>query len=344
LAFTRGDYWAEFERVAVEPDNATDVPEPEERSEYGDYNPDSIKAIQATRLEFEMDFDDLLAAFRNEDIGRREWAQRARTMLRKYGVMAYRDGLNDGGVVIASDAKMGEDDQVTVNGMLAEQSQYVTELGRVLKENGISDGQADSKAVMWFKKSIKPFYQAGRLSAAKNAPFLWIHNPLKRNCPTCLKASGQVHRLRDWHRRGILPQAEILICRGFRCGCTLQNAAGTKARGRLDRIPLYAGKTDEHDHDEGEPMAAKPDGLPATIWNEMDRVLGRRIEAIADDNGLYTLTLREEENYYRSEVGDDSQAEVQKGLHMLDERMTMDSYELPGDERMIVRFRVEEVG
>jgi len=198
------------------------------------------KAIQATRLDFETDFEDVLAAARDGALDRRAWANRTRTLLRKYGERAYKDGLNDGGVQVAPDDPLDDDDQADLNRLLAEQSAYVTELGRVVfdKAKAVSDGQAAVKPGMWFNKSIMPIYEAGRLSADKNGMYEWVLGKTEEHCSTCLAASGQRHRLRDWHRRGIIPRSDQLECRGFHCDCQLVRTT-ERARGDLNRIPLY---------------------------------------------------------------------------------------------------------
>lgn len=299
------------------------------------------KAIQATRLDFEADFEDLLVAFRDKDVDRRTWANRLRTLLTKCGEKAYRDGLTDGGVVLEEDEALEDDDRADLNRLLAEQSKYVTNLGALLKDKGISDGQAGEKPAMWFNKSIMPIYQAGRVSADKNGMALWVLNPLKKNCPTCKAASGQVHRWKDWYRKNILPQSDSLVCRGFFCGCKLVPAEG-RAVGRLDRIPLNAGKadTDEHTHDEGDPMAKRPDSFPLAIWAEIDRVLGRRVigmdEITQGGQTVYVMTLREEAGYY---AGVDDEL-AQLGLKLFDERLRLVKREQPSDTDLRLHFTV----
>ena len=194
-----------------------------------------LKAIQATRLDFEMDFEDLLAAARNGDVNRRTWAFRMRTLLRKYGTRAYRDGLADGGVLLDDSEPLDDDDTATVNAMLAEQSKYVTELGKVLfKEGGVTDGQANQKPAMWFNKSIMPFYQRGRGSADRNGLYEWVLGLTEEHCGDCSKLSGQRHRMRHWAKKGLLPQSDRLECGGFNCDCKLVRVQG-KARGRFLR-------------------------------------------------------------------------------------------------------------
>jgi hypothetical protein len=193
-----------------------------------------MKAIQATRLDFEAEFETLLTAGRDGHVDRREWASRTRTLLRKYGEKAYRDGLADGGVTYGEDEPLDPDDRSTLGGLLATQSQYVTELGRVLfrTESGVSEGQAAVKPGLWFNKSVLPLYQAGRLSADKNGMYLFVLGDTEKHCKDCLRLSGQIHRHKDWGRRNLIPPTEATECKGYLCDCRLVKTT-ERARGRF---------------------------------------------------------------------------------------------------------------
>jgi HK97 family phage portal protein len=293
-----------------------------------------LKAIQATRLDFEGEFADLLTAARAGDVNRRRWALRARTLLRKYGESAYRDGLNDGGVPIASGEPLPEEDQIELSMLLQSQSQYVTELGRVLfKGDGVSDAQAGVKPELWFNKSILPIYQAARASADRNGMYLWIYNPLKDNCGTCTKANGQVHRLRDWHRSGVLPKSPTLECKGFHCGCTLQRVQ-VPATGRLSAIPRA--KADESDGEDAD-MLSLPDDFPPDVADGLHQIAKHLASLEATEDG-YTMRLqpvRNPEIYLAL-----TEADVQQGLTLMSERLQLVGHELDGND-LIVRFTIE---
>jgi phage portal protein BeeE len=180
-----------------------------------------IKTIQATRLDFEGDFDELLKRARAEKMGRVQWASAMRTILRRYGLKAYMDGMADGGV----EDEPTEDDRITINELVANQSGYVTELGNVLyKGDGISDEYADVKAAMWFNKSVQPLYQAGLESAAINSLFEWAYGDTE-HCEDCQRLNGQRHRLKGW-KANFVPQGDTLSCQGFNCKCRLVMVRG----------------------------------------------------------------------------------------------------------------------
>lgn len=187
----------------------------------------AIKAIQATRLDFEGDFEELLRRARDGSMQRVQWASAVRTMMRHNGRKAFVDGLEDGGI---SEPELSEEDTITINSLLQEQSQFVTALGKLLfKEDGVSDPQAVQKPAMWFNKAIMPLYQAGLASADKNGLYEWAVGNTE-HCDTCLRLDGQRHRMRDYMRKGLMPQSDLLDCKGYNCECRLVRVFG-KVRG-----------------------------------------------------------------------------------------------------------------
>jgi len=187
----------------------------------------AVKAIAATQLEFEMEFGDLLARVQNDKTDRRTFSASLRYFLNKFGKQAYLDGLQDGGV---QTDELDDEDRGKIAEMLAEQSQYVSELGSVLfKGDGITDIEAANKPTMWWNKSVLPMYQAGLVSADRNGLYEWVYGDAE-HCDTCLKLNGQRHRLRDYQRKGLLPKSGDLDCGGYNCKCQIVKVVG-KARG-----------------------------------------------------------------------------------------------------------------
>lgn len=186
-------------------------------------NSTSQKDIQSTRLDFEGDFDALVESARGDDVSRRRFGTIARDLLRKYGDLAYRDGMKAGGV----ETDLDETDKLQYATLLAQQSVYVTNLGDALfKGSGISNAQAANKSELWFNKSIQPFYQAGLASADNNGLYEWLLGRTEKHCTTCLKMNGQKHRLKAYVSKGILPQSDALDCGGWNCDCKLKKTNG----------------------------------------------------------------------------------------------------------------------
>ena len=169
-------------------------------------------------LNFTADFEDLLAGARDDDFGRRRFGLVLRDLIRKYGREAYLDGMKDGGVDTAR--VLDGDDQAAYRALLAEQSKFVTGLGKVLyREDGITNAQADLKADLWFNKSILPFYDEGRVSADANGTYEFTGDDGAESCVTCQRLKGQRHRMKDWARKGLRPRVDTSAfeCGGWMC-------------------------------------------------------------------------------------------------------------------------------
>lgn len=188
----------------------------------------SIKSIQGTRLLFEDAFTDLLTKGLEGTVTRRQWTGRLRSLLELNIYRAYLDGLKDGGI----DDDPTEDDTATINKLIKEQGQYISGLADALfkdEDTVISEAAAEQKPAMWFNKSVYPAYQAGLAAADANGLYEWVYGD-REHCDDCRKLNGQRHRLKDYHRKGILPKSSDLKCKGFNCGCNLVRTGG-KARG-----------------------------------------------------------------------------------------------------------------
>lgn len=193
----------------------------------------SYKAIQATRLDFERDFEDLLSAARAEQMDRRRFAIVLRALLKRYGMQAYKDGLADGGVEVDDEAGLDEDSLAEINLLLAKQSEFVTDIGAVIFHgDGLSDAQAQQKVDTWFNGSIRPFYNAGLTNADANGMYEAVPGKTVEHCDDCPRLWGQRHRLKHWAQRNLLlgTVGQATQCEGWECDCDLIRTKG-KARG-----------------------------------------------------------------------------------------------------------------
>jgi hypothetical protein len=206
----------------AEPD--ADAPVRDEDEQAGE------RAIQATRLEFEDRFADILAEARGGTLPRRRFGIILRGLIQRTGTQAYVDGLQDGGV---ADGTPDDDDLARITLLVADQRQYINDLARQIYDKGISDAQAAGKPTMWYGGSIQPFYDAGRLSADRNGNYVWILGPTEEHCDDCPRLNNQVHRLKSWAGRNLLAgtPGQNTECGGWRCECQLKRT-DERARGR----------------------------------------------------------------------------------------------------------------
>lgn len=195
-----------------------------------DYDTRVIKAIQATRLDFENTFDDLLMSAMREEIDRRKWGIRVRALIAKSCQKAYRDGLGAGGV----DSEPDDAEQEAIASHVTTQSQYVTHFGDVLFKDGITPSEAMGKGQIWYNKSVYPMYLDGFQSAKRNQMMEFYGEDGLESCIDCkrLKRLPDRHRLKDWARKLLRPVVDghNYECGGWQCKHQLRPVSG-KAQG-----------------------------------------------------------------------------------------------------------------
>jgi hypothetical protein len=189
------------------------------------------KAFQVTRDNFVTNFADLIrAAIAGDSPDRRRFGIQARGLLRRHGLEAFRDGLEEGGV---QDRELGDDDFDTFSTWLAEQSMFVTELSqRIYKEDASPD--PERSAEMWGNKSLQRSFDLGLASADRNGLYEFVGTIDENSCRHCRLLDGQRHRLRDWIRTNWIAKSDRLECGGFNCKHSMVRIEG-KARGRFPR-------------------------------------------------------------------------------------------------------------
>lgn len=149
------------------------------------------------------------------------------------GVKAYNDGVRDGGFDpnnLDADAQARRDRQVTE--WLALQNPYVNNLVDEISDGNVSREAMKSRSDMWVSKSLRTIYYTGLHQAAGEQVYGWRLGRTEEHCQTCLTASNQAHKLKDWLDAGIYPGSHSLKCKGYRCDCRFQKSDG-RARGRL---------------------------------------------------------------------------------------------------------------
>lgn len=201
-----------------------------------------IKAIQATRVDFENAFEDVLNEARAGNLTRTRWASITRQLIRTFGARAFRDALTESGI----DDDPDESEQDTIAALIQDQSQYVTALGAKLfkDEDSISDDMAAQKPAMWFNGSIQPFYAAGKLSADGNAMHTWVLGGAENHCDDCPKLNGKRARYKTWYRKNLIAGTvgQATQCQGWECDCKLLPAAGKSSADVLSFDDLISGK------------------------------------------------------------------------------------------------------
>jgi hypothetical protein len=162
-------------------------------------------------------------------LDRRGFGIAMRSVLKRYGEEAYKDGLRQGGVTVDM---LDPDDKAAYMRTFMGQAGYIGGLADdVYTAKTITAENAQSRAILW-GKSLQAFNDEGLYSADKNGMFVWRRGLTSDSCATCVRMDGQVHRLKTFKKRGIMPKSSTLRCKGFRCLCSLERTT-EKARGRF---------------------------------------------------------------------------------------------------------------
>lgn len=176
------------------------------------------KAYGTTRADFVTEFAELIDSAKEGILPRRSAYVALRSQLRNNGVAIYLDGLRKGGVEASAP---DEDGQTALATWLAEQSTYLRSFVDSLFDNPDSVNAA-YKANEWANGSLDEMYYTGLAHAAPNKRFKWVYDPAKEHCDTCRQLHGQIHRMKDFSRYGLVPRSKKLICYGVNCGCKLE--------------------------------------------------------------------------------------------------------------------------
>jgi hypothetical protein len=181
-------------------------------------------------------FSDGFAEFvrNSQDLGRGTLRAAMRNELNEQGTIAYNQGLRDGGEdPETADAITKADRRRTVAEWVAEQNPYVNKfVDDVLA--GIDDAELVRRSELWANKSLRAIYYAGLADAAGDQLRMWVYDPEKEHCDTCLMLNGQIHPIREFMAQGYYPGSSALACGGFFCGCKWEKVPdGTLPRGAM---------------------------------------------------------------------------------------------------------------
>lgn len=177
-----------------------------------------------TASAFASDFADFASSNSQSDTSAAVLRALLRNKLRISGLHAYEDGLREGGV---NPTDVSPDDRANaVATWMAAQSPYVDNFVNELKASGLSAPQVTIRADMWVNKSLRTIYNAGLADANNNQMYQWQLGATEQHCQTCLALNGQVHKMKDYVKAGLLPGSSALACKGYNCDCHLVPVSG----------------------------------------------------------------------------------------------------------------------
>lgn len=206
------------------------------------------KEIRVNRREFRSAFRQIVQDQRDGVLSEAMVRTALRGDVFLYGERAYLDGLREAGNLTPDTVEEGQE---FLAKWRADQRQNIRRFASELVSKGLTDTQLDERATLWVNMSIDPAYYEGLADGNRNQRYLWVYDPTKENCVTCLRLNGQIHRMKDYTSRGLIPRSRALVCGGWNCGCQLM-PTDQPARGRFRSVRYVRGRrSHQHRHTHG---------------------------------------------------------------------------------------------
>lgn len=184
------------------------------------------KAYADTRAAFVAEMVRIIGEGQKNVVSRAKFGGSMRSALRRFGLVAFRDGMNSEQYDPES---FSAAELAAFRAWQADVSQYITGLGdELFKQAGITPDQVELRANMWADKSLREIFYKGAYFGAPNRLKKWVRDPAKDSCVTCVDRDGEIRAYSAWEQAG-LPGSSVLACHGFFCGCHLLNADGSKS-------------------------------------------------------------------------------------------------------------------
>jgi HK97 family phage portal protein/2'-5' RNA ligase len=178
----------------------------------------ALKAYATTRANFVDEAFTIIRAAQADESTRGQFASRLRALLRRYGLIALRDGMNEVGYDPES---LGEKELAAFRTWQARQSDYVTHFGAEIFKQGITEAETRQRAEMWASMSLEDIRQWGLLLGDKERPIKWVLGNTEKHCADCLRLNGQVHTMQEWLDSGYTPTSGKTECKSYNCDCRL---------------------------------------------------------------------------------------------------------------------------
>jgi hypothetical protein len=151
--------------------------------------------------------------------------------LRKEGKDTYLDGVRRTG---KRNVKFDERGENKLASWLIKQRPLVARYVADVQSGKYTDKQLQQKGLQWVNGSLSTMLYEG-MSVAPRQMWRWVTNFAKENCITCLRLHGQVHQMKTYTSRGLVPKSVRLVCHGDFCGCRLVKDDGP-AKGRIRAV------------------------------------------------------------------------------------------------------------
>ena len=168
-----------------------------------------------------------------------EFMDAMESVLTRYLLAAWLTGFAVCGL---EEEDMNSDEITARSDWIKGQFAYVWGLGEWIEEHSKANGfkleQSIQRAAVWEARWDEG-YMLGKTAGCRDAKAIWTLGS-SEHCTSCLKLSGKVKRMSFWNSHGILPRvaaASYLMCRGYKCQCSLELTDKPMSKGPLPSLP-----------------------------------------------------------------------------------------------------------
>lgn len=181
----------------------------------------ALKAYGDTKRGF---YDAVLAIIRPaqaDESTRSQFGARMRSALTRWGLIAFRDGMNEGRYDPESFSK---EELAVFRAWQTAQSAYVKDFGAEIFKAGITETEVSTRAQMWTNMSLDQIHQSGRTLATPDQRAVYRIGSTNEHCADCKYLDGKIATRKDWETSGWQPRSgvpERHACGQFHCECGL---------------------------------------------------------------------------------------------------------------------------
>lgn len=178
------------------------------------------KAYADTRQAFVDEMIRVIGEGQRSEVSRAKFGGQMRSIVRRAGLQAMRDGMNEVGYDPES---FSMEELAAFRSWQETQSAFVGNLGAELfKQGGITEGEVAIRANMWASMTLESARELGLTLGKPNQHMEWELGQTEKHCIDCLRLAGQVHTMQEWLDSGYTPTSGKTDCKSFNCDCKLK--------------------------------------------------------------------------------------------------------------------------
>lgn len=181
------------------------------------YRITALRSYTDTRAAFIAELLRLIGDAQKDDISRSKFAGQMRSVLRRYGLQALRDGMNSVGYDPES---LSKEETGVFRAWQERQSKYVSHFAAEIFKQGITESEVSIRANMWADVSLEEIRFIGVALGDGESLHEWFLGQGEiDHCEDCPKLDGFVLPIRTWLEKGLTPGSGRTQCKqGCQCG------------------------------------------------------------------------------------------------------------------------------